>query len=375
MENHPIPQDVTGFQFKLIGNMTVKQFAYLATGGVIAALLFQLPVNILIKFPFCAFFGLLGVGLAYVPIGGRPMDSMIGYYFKALIRPTIFIYDQGEDQNILQKSVSVRIPKSPKPPANDLNLFPRDELKDYLKIFDSKPENKLDEKENDFLMSVSDLAANPMPVSPFRDISNQDLQQFELQINPEPPVPQIQETIVDTPVDLPTPAEPKTYPQPIATPPPPITTPLPAPTPPVIAQEPDIPPQPAATPLVTKTMPNPAPKSFNKTIGALSAPTFPNLITGATRDARGNALPNILVEVKDKDGNPVRAFKTNELGRFASATPLPDGTYTVEMEDPKAQNKFENMAIKVAGQIIPPIEAVSVDLREELRRSLFGQSN
>ena len=101
-------------------------------------------------------------------------------------------------------------------------------------------------------------------------------------------------------------------------------------------------------------------------------PTSPNLITGITKDARGNALSNILIEVKDKEGNPVRAFKTNEFGRFASATPLINGNYTIEFEDPKGQNKFEKGIINVTGQIIQPFAVISIDTREELRRSLFN---
>jgi hypothetical protein len=83
-------------------------------------------------------------------------------------------------------------------------------------------------------------------------------------------------------------------------------------------------------------------------------------------------LSNILVEIKDRENNPVRAFKTNEFGRFASATPLSNGTYAVEFEDPKGQNRFEKATINVDGQIITPIEAISVDAREELRKSLFA---
>jgi hypothetical protein len=110
----------------------------------------------------------------------------------------------------------------------------------------------------------------------------------------------------------------------------------------------------------------------NSAAGTLSVPESPNLIIGVTKDPRGNTLSNILVEVKDKDGNPVRAFKTNEVGRFASVTPLINGAYTAEFEDPKAQNKFEKITINVTGQIILPIEAISIDTREELRRSLFS---
>ena len=98
MDNHPIPQDVTGFQFKLFGNMTIKQFAYLATGGVTAWVLLQLPIAFLIKFPLAFFFAILGAGLAYVPISGRPMDIMIINFIKDIFMPTQFVYGKtGED--------------------------------------------------------------------------------------------------------------------------------------------------------------------------------------------------------------------------------------------------------------------------------------
>lgn len=336
MENHPIPQDVTSFQFKLIGNMTVKQFAYLATGVVLAVILLQLPVNFFIKFPFCAFFALLGLGLAYLPVGGRPMDSMIGYYLKALTKPTVFVYDKtGYQVHPLDKTPTT-ITKSLEQLTSGLNPFPKDKLKDYLKTFDVKPKDKLDEKENNFLMSISDLATKSPRVYQFKNVPKLDLQQEELQLSPQL-----------NPVgsnNLPSPLNELTqiHSQPVK------TEPLP----------------PA----------RPAQKGFHKFIDTSSFSTSPNMIMGITKDARGNALSNILVEIKDKDDNPIRAFKTNGVGRFASATPLTNGIYTVEFKDPRAQNKFENMTINISGQVIPPIEAVSIDIREELRRSLFQNS-
>jgi len=80
MENHPIPQDITGFQFKLIGNMTVRQFAYLATGVILAWISYALPLSLLIKLPFALVFGLSGVAFAFLPIEGRPMDTMISNF-------------------------------------------------------------------------------------------------------------------------------------------------------------------------------------------------------------------------------------------------------------------------------------------------------
>jgi len=60
MENHPLPQDITGFQFKLIGNMTVKQFSYLAVGVILAWITLSLPISIGIRFIFAGFFASLG---------------------------------------------------------------------------------------------------------------------------------------------------------------------------------------------------------------------------------------------------------------------------------------------------------------------------
>ena len=119
---------------------------------------------------------------------------------------------------------------------------------------------------------------------------------------------------------------------------------------------------------------SPLPKSVNKNNGLPNVPDYPNLITGITKDPRGNALSNILIEVKDKENNPVRAFKTSDSGRFASATPLINGVYTIEFEDLKGQNKFEPKTINITGQIILPIVAISIDTREELRRSLFAKN-
>ncbi len=282
MDNHPIPQDVTGFQFKLIGNMTVKQFAYLATGVILAWIFIQLPIIALIKIPLASLFALFGVGLAFVPISGRPMDLMIKNFIKALFRPTQFVYQKTGTPN---------------------------------------------------------YSSNTATYTP------------------------VQNNRISPPIQPPIINEPK--PNPI-TPPPPIATPPPPPQTPAYS-----PPQQA---------PAPAPAEQKKPLvfpqqmpfRVLTASDSPNVVVGVTKDPRNNTLSNILVEVRDKDGNPIRAFKTNEIGRFASATPLINGTYTVHFEDPKEQNKFEVKTIEAKGEIIQPLEVISIDPREELRRELFS---
>src|SRR3989338_3093903 len=92
MENHPIPQDVTGFQFKLIGEMTVKQFAYVAGGVVLAWIVFSLPLLFFIKLIIALILLFIGFSLAFVPIEGRPMDVMLSHFTRALFVPSRYVY-------------------------------------------------------------------------------------------------------------------------------------------------------------------------------------------------------------------------------------------------------------------------------------------
>ncbi len=286
MENHPIPQDVTGFQFKLIGNMTIKQFVYLATGIILAWVIFQLPIMLLIKVPLSSFFALLGVGLAFLPVGGRPMDVMIGNFIKALFRPTQFVYEKSGTPLYFSGKISA---------IKHLN-------------------------ENSALQKPSPAPVNTTIVhsSTPKAISNDSQQKPALPLQKPTGVREKPQEIKDQKEDS---------------------------------------------------------LKFTRVTGGAggipSIPDSPSIISGVAKGPRGNVLPNILIEVKDKEGNPVRAFKTNELGRFASATPLANGNYIIEFEDPKGVNKFETKTITVTGQIVPPIEAISIDPREELRRSLF----
>jgi hypothetical protein len=85
-----------------------------------------------------------------------------------------------------------------------------------------------------------------------------------------------------------------------------------------------------------------------------NTPTIPNVINGIVKDQRGLLLSTVVIIVKDKNGNPVRAFKTNKIGQFALSTPLPNGTYTLELE--KEGYNFDIIEVEVNGEIMRPIE-------------------
>ncbi|MDO8497035.1 MAG: PrgI family protein [bacterium] len=92
MEQHPIPRQITSFEFKLIGFMTLKQFIYLVIFiplGLIVYFLFPIPlVNILLG----VIVGAMGAAFAFVPINERPLDVWVKNLYKRLTSPTQYIY-------------------------------------------------------------------------------------------------------------------------------------------------------------------------------------------------------------------------------------------------------------------------------------------
>lgn len=341
MENHPIPQDVTGFQFKLIGNMTIKQFAYVAFGVILAVILYYLPLNsslgALTKIVLIPFLGSSGIALAFLPIEGRPIDTIIANFLKAIFSPNQYIYQKtGRLFSFSSPATSSALTSRPQVKTKtETTINKGAQLQQLIQGAPNKPQNKLDEREATFIQAVFSPASSSISAAP---------------VPSAPAVPVAQEQTA----------------QPIVTPQP---TPIPTP---IVMQQQQINPAPVAA------APIPAPLPANPTDTAVKrtdlphVPDVPNIIVGLVKDPRGNVLPNILVEVKDKAGNPIRAFKTNALGQFASATPLAPGTYTVELEDPKKQNTFTVVQLTIDNRILLPIEIVSHDAREELRRQLFN---
>ncbi len=420
MENHPIPQDITGFQFKLIGDMTIKQFAYLAGGIVLGWLLFASPFFMLIKLPLAVTSIFLGVGMAFLPIEGRPMDLMFENFIKAIFSPTQFVYQKTggqlwEDIKPVKKSSAKLVPQK------ETTSLSGEELKSYLNSLPKRPKNQLDQKEMVFFESLSNMYSgqtqtNPIPQAPpahaFANVPVPGQQQPPTQLpaasQVQIPVEQGQQQEEEKPSDeeetlkretlilqqelaeakaaetskinsteyteahkkvmeletmlSETAKQKQELEKQIELLQKQLTANRETVYTPSVAQEP-----------VKETRNvRSIPQNLGKSVGLPLAPEFPNIVTGIVKDPRGNPLQNILVEVKDAEGNPVRAFKTNPLGQFASATPITNGTYTIEFEDSKGENKFDVIEFSATGQIILPIEVISVDTREELRRSLFN---
>ena len=389
MEEHPIPQNVTGFQFRLIGTMTVKQFAYVAAGAVAAVLIYYMPVVYIIKVVLIPFFALFGLALAFVPIEGRPMDAMTMYYFRALFAPNQYIYKKkggriaiasltlhknahlpfgeggkhqasqakeknlqtllrsvregkSQDDKLANKSRPIIISLEEEKPFQPLSFERAAEVvrKDHPKeaTQDQKKKKDLLDQQIDTLKKALIEARTGVPYqtlsTPLSRAARKKIHEIEQQLQEvEQQKKQLEDEIIKLQQRLTKQKQP-------------------------------------AERAIQKSTVRKIPLAIAQSVG-LPKVSSPNLIAGIVKDARGNVLPNILIEIKDKDGNPVRAFKTNGLGQFVSATRLLNGTYHIELEDPRTQHKFDIIEIVANGTMLDPLEIISVDQREELRQSLF----
>lgn len=125
IEQHPIPQDVAGYKFRLIGEMTVKQFIWLASGIVLGLIAYSLPLPFFFKYPLTGLFVALGAGIAFLPIEGRPMDKWLIAFIKSVYSPTQYVWKKSANEAesqipvVSSKPVTTPITQTPPQPKAD----------------------------------------------------------------------------------------------------------------------------------------------------------------------------------------------------------------------------------------------------------------
>jgi hypothetical protein len=92
MEQHAIPRQITNFEFKLIGFLTIKQFIYLLISiptGILIFYIFPVPIlNFLLGIVVIG----VGVAFAFIPINDRPMEVWVRNLIKRLSSPTQYFF-------------------------------------------------------------------------------------------------------------------------------------------------------------------------------------------------------------------------------------------------------------------------------------------
>lgn len=335
MEAHPVPQNVTSFQFKLVGDMTLKQFLYLATGVGFAYLVFvflaaRVPV---LAWPVMVISSGLGIAFAFLPIRARPLDHWLKAYIRAIYSPTKMVWLKnnkiytnepmfGNRLNIYLSTPAPKPqPQSQTPPQQQVNL------KQLVMEKTIAPENLPSEEQ---LMKTVELGKKAQALQVKMLEAERELRQLRIraqqnQGSSEDLTSQANEVFNNLQA---------------------------------LTQEASSTRNQLAG--ITKQQISPAPKIEVKIIQPpkpkitqIALTSFPNVLNGIVVDTERNYVEGVVIVINDKDGLPVRALKTNKLGQFTGSTPLPNGTYTIELE--KDNMVFDVLQIELKGAVLPPL--------------------
>lgn len=91
-KQHAIPQSIMSVEFKLIGDLTLKQFFFLMIFFGLAYVCFMLFSNPILKWGGVGIFCLIGLAFAFIPFGERGLDQWIVNFVKAMYVPNQFIW-------------------------------------------------------------------------------------------------------------------------------------------------------------------------------------------------------------------------------------------------------------------------------------------
>ncbi|MBI3282949.1 PrgI family protein, partial [Candidatus Curtissbacteria bacterium] len=284
-QQHPIPQHISSYQFRLVGDMTLKQFFQLAAGLLTSLAFYASPLHPLIKWPFILFFALLGVALAFLPFEERPLSTWIAAFFKSVYSPTLFSWQKSKT------SVKFFQDEAP-PPAggpSEKIITPKGEkaASEYLSGLSAQRTaflTTLEEAEGNFLSRLGQIFGK------------------EAQPTTQP--------IAESPVQ-------ETAPTPIPqTPPPP-----PATRPKIIVEERpvEVKLQGVAPTLVGQKITG-REATFSLAAAPPNPPTIPNTVVGQIFDAEGKIIEGAILEIRDVSGLPVRALRSNKVGHFMIVT-------------------------------------------------------
>lgn len=335
MDTHPIPQNVTSFEFKLVGEMTLKQFIYLSVGMIIAYVFFVFLSETIpfIAWPVVVISASLGGAFAFLPIADRPLDHWVAAFFRAIYSPTKRVWvregqsysEDSEFNNRLNTYFQTISP--PQAPTIQPAPKPRKAFVPLANTFRVEEVTSLPGglPTKDELIQTVELAKQAQNIQLQIIQSERELSQFKTSTTD----PVSSQTAINQ-----------------------ILTNLQS----LVSEASMIKNQ------LDKLTHTPIPRLKTKitTIVPVQAkPTqivltsTPNVISGFVTDTMNNYLDGVVVVIYDKQGLPVRALKTNKLGQFSGATPLPNGTYTMQLE--KDALSFDVLQIELEGAVIPSI--------------------
>ncbi|MBU0974806.1 hypothetical protein KKD03_03850 [Patescibacteria group bacterium] len=385
MQQHPIPQDITGYRFHIVGSMTLKQFGEVLASVIIAVIFYNTNLLAIVKWPLIIFTIMLGIIAAFVPIQEKPLTHWISTFVGVMYRPTKFFWRKEAtipEYFLFQSQQSTIVQE----PEMDLTPAKRQRIKEYLGSvpetssfstdFSQEEVNRMKDILSSFQTvqittktTVTNKTTKEKPKLDIRirgmrapkkimefsnplldDDSSEPASMFEIiketkkvtkgikksalpndQVAHNIEIPE-EDTVKLTSEEnekekeligaISSDSSEKTF----------IKDQIPS----------------------NKNLGITKDVSFNSNLPFPIKPSKPNKLVGMILSKNNDLLSDSIVEVQTLEGEIERAVKTNALGQFFITTPLKVGEYNVVIE--KKGYIFEPMHIEIDGSIIQPIE-------------------
>jgi hypothetical protein len=331
METHPIPQQISSYQFRLVGDMTLKQFFQLGGGILFGFLIYSTGLHPFIKWPLALFSVLLGAALAFLPFEERPLSRWIIAFFHSVYSPTIYIWQKSQTgyEYFQQEATTSQV--------QEVQIDQKiEEFSKKVPDENDKILSKLENVEKDFLSNIINLLKQGVSITK----TNQ-----KERLTPTTNTPPIINNYQTTPAVKAVPfSQPKSF------------------RPKVIVEEKTSGEEIRQQPSISLQQVAPMPKEtirerqqvqFSAEAAPPLPPTLPNTITGQVLDQNGKIIEGAILEIRDLAGRPVRAVRSNKLGHFMIVTALANGQYDIVTE--KEGYNFDPVTFEAKGEIIPPI--------------------
>ncbi|MBI5151518.1 MAG: PrgI family protein [Candidatus Pacebacteria bacterium] len=368
MQEHPVPQNITSYEFHLIGNMTIKQFFELGAGGLLAFMSYSSNLPGILKWPLTIFFVLLGVAFAFIPLEERPLDHWFLAFLRAIYNPTKFYWKKTAriPEAFSYSTLSSTLPNTPE------TTLPRKRAR-AAAYFQSITQNSLpSQDETDLFYQAASVISlyDSVPAST-------NIRPSSTKIAPEKPSLHVEmhnlHAFAQSPISITVDEDKqqnktifdaaKTFGQ--STYEGPVAIPSQHPIHVELQKEESIAPQHLIDENISSIRPitvqqptlrvgeNLAQVQTNTALPFPKTPTTPNLVVGMILDQSGKMIDQCIIEIQDHLGMPLRALRSNKLGQFFVSTPLPSGEYNIVVE--KDGYSFDTMRLSLHGAIVSPL--------------------
>jgi len=337
-KQHPVPQNVLDVEFKLIGELTIKQFGYIAVGVILSFLIYKSGLYFIWRWFLIFCLVGLSVGMAFVPIQDRGLDIWVKSFVKALFSPAIMLWGKDPQTPRFLLTIEDFLTKAPPLHEDTSRLEKKVELTDILGRLEDTDADPLEKKRREFIEGLDFSFGEPTPqmqgskpappASPSPPKQAKSYLQYEM-VNKKAARKEAVQGTVPKEIE-PKKVEPKRGTR--------------------VAKESFV--RVKKAPVAARK----PPQREEKRHSIFS--TMPNIVHGVVFDKEGKLLEGAVVMIKDQDGDPVRALKSNSLGRFVITTPLDSGNYIIDIR--KEGQRFDTIKLSLTGK---KLESLTVRAR------------